>query len=53
MTRSGHLFTHPDLRGETSYEKNREEVAMEKAKSYLKGKVVQASLEPEERERER
>jgi len=41
MTRSGRLFAHPDLRGETSYKKNREEMAMEKAKSYLKGKAVQ------------
>ena len=30
MTRSGRLFAHPDLRGETSYEKNREEMAMER-----------------------
>jgi len=49
MTKSGRLFAHPDLRGETSYGKNREEIAMEKAKSYLKGKVVQVDLEPEER----
>jgi len=42
MTRSGRLFAHPDLRGETSYGKNREEMAMEKAKSYLKGMIVQA-----------
>jgi len=41
MTRSRRLFAHPDLRGETSYEKNREEMTMEKAKSYLKGKAVQ------------
>jgi len=40
MTRSGHLFAHPDLRSETSYGKNREEMAMERAKSYLKGKAV-------------
>jgi len=51
MTRSGRLFAHPDLRGETSYERNREEMAMEKAKSYLKGKVVQVDSEPEERGR--
>jgi len=51
MTRSGRLFAHPDLRGETSYEKNREEMAMEKAKLYLKGKVVQVDSEPEERGR--
>jgi len=51
MTRSGRLFVHPDLRGETSYGKNREEMAMEKAKSYLKGKVVQVDSEPEERGR--
>jgi len=50
MTRSGRLFDHPDLRGETSYGKDREEIAMEKAKSYLKGKAVQVDSEPEERE---
>jgi len=38
------------LRGETSYGKNREEMAMEKAQSYLKGKAVQVDSEPEERE---
>ena len=51
MIRSGRLFTHPDLRGEKIHEKNREEMAMEKSKSYLKGKIVQANSEPEERER--
>jgi len=51
MIRSGRLFAHPDLRGETSYGKNREEMTMEKAKSYLKGKVVQVDSEPEEREK--
>jgi len=50
MTRSGRLFAHPDLRGETSYGKNREGIAMEKAKSYLKGKTMQVDSEPEERE---
>jgi len=30
----------PEEKHETSYEKNREEVAMEKARSYLKGKAV-------------
>ena len=49
MTRSGRLFAHPDLRGETSYGKNREEITMEKAKSYLKGKTVQVDPELEER----
>jgi len=49
MTRSGYLFAHLDLRGEISYGKNREEMAMEKAKSYLKGKAVQVDSEPEER----
>ena len=49
MTRSGRLFDHPDLRGETSYGKNREEITMEKAKSYLKGKTVQVDPELEER----
>ena len=38
MTRSRHLFAHPDLRGETSYGKNREEMAMERAKSYFERK---------------
>jgi len=51
MTRSGCLFAHPDLRGETSYKKNKEEMAMEKAKLHLKGKVVQVDSEPEERGR--
>jgi len=51
MTRSGRLFAHPDLRGETSYGKNKEEMAMEKTKSYLKGKAVQVDSEPEERGR--
>jgi len=51
MTRSGRLFTHLDLRGEKSHEKNREEMAIEKAKSFLKGKTVQADPEPKEKER--
>jgi len=51
MTRSGRLFAHPDLRVETSYGKNREEMAMEKAKSYLKGKTVQADSETKEKGR--
>ena len=37
--------------GETSYGKNREEMAMEKAKSYLKEKTVKVDSEPEERGR--
>ena len=53
MTRSGRLFTHPNLRDERSCEKNKDEIAMEKAKSYLKGKAVQANSEPEEKEREK
>ena len=40
MTRSGRLFTPPDLRGEKSPGQIREEMAAEKAKSLLKGKVV-------------
>jgi len=51
MTRSGRLFTHPGLRGERSHVKNREEMAIEKAKSFLKGKVVQADPGPEEKEK--
>jgi len=51
MIRSGRLFTHPDFRGEKSHEKNREEMAIEKAKSFLKGKTVQADPEPEEKEK--
>ena len=51
MTRSGRLFTPPVLRGEKSLEKIREEMATEKAKSLLKGKVVQENPEPELKER--
>ena len=51
MIRSGCLFTHPDLRGEKIHENNREEMTMEKTKSYLKGKIGQANSKPEERER--
>jgi len=51
MTKSGRLFTHPDLRGEKRHEKNREEMAIEKAKSFLKGKTVQADPKPEEKEK--
>jgi len=51
MIRSGRLFTHPDLRGEKSHEKNREEMAIENSKSFLKGKTIQAELEPEEKEK--
>jgi len=47
MTRSGCLFTPPVLRGEKSLEKIIEEMAAEKAKALLKGKVVQGNLEPE------
>jgi len=50
MTRSGRLFTPPDLRGEKSRDKIREEMAMEKAKSFLKGKAVQIDSEPEGKE---
>ena len=51
MTRSGRLFTPPVLRGEKSIEKIREEMAVEKAKTLLKGKVVQENPEPELKER--
>jgi len=51
MTRSGRLFTHPNLRGGKIYKKNKEEIDMEEAKSYFKGKVMQVNSEPEERER--
>ena len=50
MTRSGRLFTPPDLRGEKSRDKIREEMAAEKAKSFLKGKTVQVDPELEEKE---
>ena len=50
MTRSGRLFTPPDLRGEKSRDKIREEMAAERAKSFLKGKVVQVDPESEEKE---
>jgi len=51
MTRSGRVFTPSDLRGEKSHDKIREEMAMEKARSFFKGKVVQVDSEPEEKER--
>ena len=51
MTRSGRVFTPPDLRGEKSRDKIREEMAMEKARSFFKGKVVQVDSEPEEKEK--
>ena len=38
MTRSGRLFTPSDLRGEKSHEHIREEMAMEKDKSFIKEK---------------
>ena len=50
MTRSGHLFTPPNLRGEKSRDKIREEMAAEKAKPFLKGKAVQVDSEPEGKE---
>jgi len=50
MTRSGRLFTPPDLRDEKSRDEIREEVAVEKAKSFLKEKVVQVDPEPEGKE---
>jgi len=50
MTRSGRLFTPPDLRGEKSRDKIREEMVAEKAKSFLKGKAVQVDSKPEGKE---
>jgi len=47
MTRSGRLFTPPDLRSEKNRDKIREEMTAEKAKSFLKGKVVQVDSKPE------
>jgi len=50
MTRSGRLFTPPDLRGEKSRDQIREEMAAKKAKSFLKGKAVQIDPKPEGKE---
>jgi len=46
MTRSGRLFTPPVLRGEKSLEKIREEIAAEKAKALLKGKLCKKTQSP-------
>jgi len=37
MTRSGHLFTRPNLRGEKNNEQTREEKTVEKEKAFSKG----------------
>ena len=50
MTRSGRLFTPPVLRGEKSLEKIREEMAAEKAKALLKGKVCLLYTSPSPRD---
>jgi len=50
MTRSGRLFTPPDLRGKKSRDEIKEEMVAEKAKSCLKGKAVQVNLESEGKE---
>jgi len=51
MTGNGRLFTPPDLKGEKIHEHIREEVAMKKAKSFLKEKVVQNIAEDGEKEK--
>jgi len=45
MTRTGRLFTRPDLRGEKKYEQTIEERTMEKEKAFLKEKVGQDNVE--------
>jgi len=47
MMRSGRLFTPPELRNDKSLEKANEEVTIEKAKAFLKGKALQVDQEPE------
>jgi len=47
MTRSGHLFTPPELRNGKTLEKSGEEVTIEKAKAFLKGKALQVDQELE------
>jgi len=45
MTRSGHLFTPAELRRDRSHEKANEEVTMEAARNFLKGKAPQNDQE--------
>ena len=47
ITRSGRLFTPPELWNGKSLEKANEEVTIEKAKVFLKGKALQVDQEPE------
>jgi len=47
MTSSGRLFTPPELRNGKSLEKSGEEVTIEKAKAFLKGKALQVDQELE------
>jgi len=47
ITRSGRLFTPPELWNGKSLEKANEEVTIEKAKAFLKGKALQVDQEPE------
>lgn len=51
MTRSGHFFSHLELRNEKSHEKVREEMTVQKTKTFLKGKDLQTNQGPEEKER--
>jgi len=48
ITRSGRLFTPPELRKEKNDERSREQVSIEKAKTFLRGKVLQTDQEHEE-----
>jgi len=43
ITRSGRLFTPPELRKEKDDERTREEVSIEKAKTFWRGKVLQTN----------
>ena len=43
ITGSGRLFTPPELRKEKDDERTREEVSIEKAKTFWRGKVLQTN----------